>query len=155
MRILSSSCVLARHNEETLIKFLTDMRHLEQRRVLLIWDGLPSHRSRRMLEWVADQRDWLRIERLPWLCARGESHRAGLGQPQSDGTRKPVLRLHRRSRSHRGRRSGAHRQRRRAVLRFSSTLWTTPMTAIASPANSQISLLQLVCRVRADEPFDH
>ncbi len=41
------------------------MRHLEHRRVLLIWDGLPSHRSRRMLAWIADQRDWLRTERLP------------------------------------------------------------------------------------------
>ncbi len=33
--------------------------------MLLIWDGLPSHRSRRMLEWVASQRSWLRIEPLP------------------------------------------------------------------------------------------
>jgi transposase len=41
------------------------VHHIEQRRVLLIWDGLPSQRSRRMLEWVASQRDWLRIERLP------------------------------------------------------------------------------------------
>jgi transposase len=53
------------YNDETLIEFLTDVRQLEQRRVLLIWDGLPSHRSRRMLDWVADQRDWLRIEQLP------------------------------------------------------------------------------------------
>ena len=53
------------YNDETLIQFLTDVRHLEQRRVLLIWDGLPSHHSRRMLDWVADQRDWLRIEQLP------------------------------------------------------------------------------------------
>jgi len=53
------------YNDETLIEFLTEMHHLEQRRVLLIWDGLPSHHSRRMLEWLADQRDWLRVERLP------------------------------------------------------------------------------------------
>ena len=53
------------YNDETLIEFLTDVQHLEQRRVLLIWDGLPSHRSRRMLDWIADQRDWLRVERLP------------------------------------------------------------------------------------------
>jgi hypothetical protein len=46
------------YNDETLIEFLTEMRHLEQRRVLLIWDGLPAHHSRRML-------DWLRIEQLP------------------------------------------------------------------------------------------
>ena len=53
------------YNDETLIEFLIEMRHLEQRRVLLIWDGLPSHHSRRMLDWVADQYDWLRIEQLP------------------------------------------------------------------------------------------
>ena len=53
------------YNDETLIEFLTDVRHLDQRRVLLIWDGLPSHRSRRMLDWIADQRDWLRVQRLP------------------------------------------------------------------------------------------
>jgi transposase len=54
------------YNDETLIEFLTEVhRHEEQRSILLIWDGLPSHRSRRMLDWVADQRDWLSIERLP------------------------------------------------------------------------------------------
>jgi transposase len=31
----------------------------------LIWDGLPSHRSRRMTAWIATQRHWLRVERLP------------------------------------------------------------------------------------------
>ena len=51
------------YNDETLIEFLTDVQQLERRRpVLLIWDGLPSHRSRRMLDWVATQRDWLRVE---------------------------------------------------------------------------------------------
>src|SRR5439155_16226727 len=54
------------YNDETLIEFLTDLDQLEQHRsVILLWDGLPSHRSRRMLEWVASQRDWLSIERLP------------------------------------------------------------------------------------------
>ena len=54
------------YNDETLIEFLTDLDQLEQHRsVVLLWDGLPSHRSRRMMEWVASQRDWLSIERLP------------------------------------------------------------------------------------------
>ena len=54
------------YNDETLIEFLTDLDQLEQHRsVILVWDGLPSHRSRRMLDWVASQRDWLSIERLP------------------------------------------------------------------------------------------
>ena len=33
--------------------------------MLLIWDGLPSHRSRRMRDWVASQRHWLSVEPLP------------------------------------------------------------------------------------------
>jgi hypothetical protein len=53
------------YNDETLIEFLSDLNAIEERRVLLIWDGLPSHRSRRMLEWVASQRSWLFVERLP------------------------------------------------------------------------------------------
>ena len=54
------------YNDETLIDFLAEVhRHEKQRSILLIWDGLPSHRSRRMLDWVADQREWLSIERLP------------------------------------------------------------------------------------------
>ena len=54
------------YNDETLIEFLTELNELEQQRpVLLIWDGLPSHRSRRMSDWVASQRHWLSIEPLP------------------------------------------------------------------------------------------
>src|SRR5437763_6596619 len=38
------------YNDETLIAFLTELHQLERHRaVLLIWDGLPSHRSRRMM----------------------------------------------------------------------------------------------------------
>jgi transposase len=54
------------YNDETLIDFLVEVHaHEQQRRVILIWDGLPSHRSRRMLDWLATQRAWLRAERLP------------------------------------------------------------------------------------------
>jgi putative transposase len=31
----------------------------------LIWDGLPSHRSRHMKAWIATQRHWLKVEQLP------------------------------------------------------------------------------------------
>jgi transposase len=37
----------------------------EQRGVLLIWDGLPAHGSRRLSAWVASQRQWLAVEPLP------------------------------------------------------------------------------------------
>jgi transposase len=53
------------YNDETLIAFLSELNEVEQRNVLLIWDGLPSHRSRRMSEWIASQRHWLSVERLP------------------------------------------------------------------------------------------
>jgi hypothetical protein len=53
------------YNDETLIEFLSELHQVEQRAVLLIWDGLPSHRSRRMSDWIASQRAWLSIERLP------------------------------------------------------------------------------------------
>jgi transposase len=53
------------YNDEMLIEFLSDVNAIEQRRVLLIWDGLPAHRSRRMTAWVQTQRHWLSVERLP------------------------------------------------------------------------------------------
>jgi transposase len=53
------------YNDEMLIQFLSDVNAIEQRRVLLIWDGLPAHRSRRMTAWVQTQRYWLSVERLP------------------------------------------------------------------------------------------
>src|SRR3979411_1060940 len=53
------------YNDETLIEFLSELHEAEQRAVLLIWDGLPSHRSRRMSDWIASQRHWLSVERLP------------------------------------------------------------------------------------------
>jgi transposase len=53
------------YNDEMLIQFLSDVNAIEQRRVLLIWDGLPAHRSRRMTAWVHSQRHWLSVEPLP------------------------------------------------------------------------------------------
>jgi transposase len=53
------------YNDQSLIEFLCDLNEVEQRAVLLIWDGLPSHRSRRMNAWIASQRHWLSVERLP------------------------------------------------------------------------------------------
>jgi transposase len=53
------------YNDESLIEFLNQFYELEQRHIVLIWDGLPSHRSRRMTDWIVSQRPWLRVERLP------------------------------------------------------------------------------------------
>jgi transposase len=54
------------YNDEALIEFLTELHTLlDGRKVTLIWDGLPSHRSRRMKDWIATQRHWLVVEQLP------------------------------------------------------------------------------------------
>jgi transposase len=54
------------YNGETLIAFLTQLHQLEPgRRMVVLWDGLPAHRSRCMTNWLNDQRDWLSVERLP------------------------------------------------------------------------------------------
>src|SRR5207247_2566695 len=47
------------YNGESLIEFLTELhQHEQQRVVLLIWDGLPAHRSRCMMDWIASQPSW-------------------------------------------------------------------------------------------------
>ena len=52
------------YNDETLIEFLEEVHQLEQHRpVVLIWDGLPSHRSRRIP--LRRSRSTLRSSRTP------------------------------------------------------------------------------------------
>lgn len=54
------------YDAESLIRFLKDLhRHLRGRRAILIWDGLPAHRSRIMSDYLRTQRTWLKVERLP------------------------------------------------------------------------------------------
>jgi transposase len=58
------------YNTDSLIEFLADLhRHFRPdnggENVTVIWDGPPSHRSRQMQAWIASQRSWLRVERLP------------------------------------------------------------------------------------------
>jgi transposase len=49
-----------------LISFLRQLkRHFRGPRVLLIWDGLAAHKSGRMHAYLARQRRWLTVERLP------------------------------------------------------------------------------------------
>ncbi len=49
-----------------LIRFLRHLhRHFRGRRVILIWDGLGAHWSREMQGYLAHQRGWLHVERLP------------------------------------------------------------------------------------------
>jgi len=54
------------YNTDSLIAFLDDLkRHLRGQKALLVWDGLPAHKSRAMQEYLLRQRDWLAVERLP------------------------------------------------------------------------------------------
>jgi transposase len=54
------------YTDSALIAFLWALkRHFRGRRVLLIWDGLGAHKSRGMQAYLARQRAWLTVERLP------------------------------------------------------------------------------------------
>lgn len=54
------------YDTQSLIHFLKDLkRHLHGRKVILIWDGLPAHKSRDMVAYLEQQRAWLFVERLP------------------------------------------------------------------------------------------
>jgi DDE superfamily endonuclease len=54
------------YDTDSLIPFLMDLhREMRGQKVILIWDGLMVHRSRKMNEFVHSQRSWLEVERLP------------------------------------------------------------------------------------------
>jgi transposase len=54
------------YSDTRLITFLRALkRHFRRERVILIWDGLGAHKSQRMKTYVARQRTWLTVERLP------------------------------------------------------------------------------------------
>jgi transposase len=54
------------YNTGSLIGFLEDLRqHFAGAQVTLIWDNLPSHKSKAMTAWIASQASWLEAERLP------------------------------------------------------------------------------------------
>jgi transposase len=48
-----------------LVEFLEALRRHRRRPVILLWDGLPAHRSRVVRAAIAGHRSWLRVERLP------------------------------------------------------------------------------------------
>lgn len=48
-----------------IVRFLNALRRHRRKKVLLLWDGLPAHRSQRVTHAVRAHRAWLQIERLP------------------------------------------------------------------------------------------
>jgi transposase len=54
------------YSDVRLITFLRALkRHFRRQRVMLIWDNLGAHKSQRMKAYLARQRGWLTVERLP------------------------------------------------------------------------------------------
>lgn len=47
------------------VQFLGALKRHRRRPVLLVWDRLPAHRSRRVQQVLRQQRRWLRVEWLP------------------------------------------------------------------------------------------
>lgn len=53
-------------NGDKTVAFLKDLKkHMNGRKLLLIWDGLPVHRSRKVSDYIKTQKAWLHIARLP------------------------------------------------------------------------------------------
>ena len=48
-----------------MIEFLQALHHQLPGKILLLWDGAPSHRSRAVADFLVTQTDWLYVERLP------------------------------------------------------------------------------------------
>jgi DDE superfamily endonuclease len=54
------------YSDEMLICFITELHDfLDGAKLTLLWDGLPSHKSKKMRQFLASQRRWLVVERLP------------------------------------------------------------------------------------------
>jgi len=54
------------YDTDSLIGVVQELRKfLGGEKATLLWDGLPSHRSRAMRDWLNTQRSWLVVERLP------------------------------------------------------------------------------------------
>ncbi len=60
------SIVADSFTDAKLIHFLAEARkEFRRRRLIVVWDGLPSHRSRRMKQYLDTQRHRLTVVRLP------------------------------------------------------------------------------------------
>jgi len=53
---------------ETVLQFLRSLRRHLRGKVIVLWDGLPAHRSEPVQRWITSQRHWLDVERFPSYC---------------------------------------------------------------------------------------
>ena len=51
--------------QDQIVAFIRHLRRHVRGEIVLIWDGLGSHKSRYMLAYLRRQRAWLTVERLP------------------------------------------------------------------------------------------
>ena len=47
------------------IHFLSQLKRMIKGKLLIIWDGLPAHRSRTVTQWISAQSDRIQVERFP------------------------------------------------------------------------------------------
>lgn len=52
-------------NTDEVLRTIAHLRRHTRGRIVLLWDNLPSHRSRRTLTVLATQKRWLTVERFP------------------------------------------------------------------------------------------
>jgi hypothetical protein len=80
------------YNTERLIAVLGELRRfLGGQKATLLWDGLPAHRSNLMKAWIASQRDWLVVERLPGYAPELNPTEALWGNLKGKGGALPTL----------------------------------------------------------------
>jgi len=73
------------YNDQRLIAFVRDLKkHLRGQKAILIWDGLPAHKSRKMKQYLESQRGWLQVETLPGYSPDPESGRGTYGATSKD-----------------------------------------------------------------------
>ena len=78
------------YDTDSLIGVLNELRRLVGgQKATLVWDGLGAHRSRVMQAFLAGQRDWLVVERLPAYAP--ELNRSRACGPTSRARSWPIL----------------------------------------------------------------
>ncbi len=91
------------YDEDSLIEFVGELHtHLAGKKVTLLWDGLPSHRSKKMKRYLASQRRWLVVEPYPRTLpsstpsrscgptSRAQSWRTSAPRPWTSRSRRPT-----------------------------------------------------------------
>lgn len=117
------------YNTDSLIEFLEKFhRHFKGEKVTLIWDGLPSHRSKAMKNWIGKQRRWLVVERLPAYAPELNPVELLWGKRQGQRAGQPLSRDHRRGAGCRRGGSATCRYRLPAVLQLPGSHWSLSVT---------------------------